>query len=131
MPSRAAAAGSPSRLRTSPAPRRPARTRPPTARVTGLGGVFFRARDLDALADWYRTHLGLPAGEAGCTGPEIRYHVFDWRQPQDPERPGSTVWALLKQDAKYFGPEKPASMPNYRVRDLAALTAKLQSEGMQ
>ena len=29
------------------------------ARVTGLGGIFFKARDPKALAAWYAQHLGL------------------------------------------------------------------------
>lgn len=28
-------------------------------RVTGIGGMFFRARDPDALARWYAEHLGI------------------------------------------------------------------------
>jgi len=34
----------------------------------------------------------------------MQYHVFEWRQPDDPERPGSTVWSLFRHDTKYFGP---------------------------
>jgi hypothetical protein len=34
-------------------------------RVTGIGGVFFRAEDPKALADWYREHLGVPSTEDG------------------------------------------------------------------
>src|SRR2546426_7154292 len=100
MPSRAAAAASPSRRRTSPAPRRPARTRRTTARVTGLGGVFFRARDLDALADWYRRHLGIPVTEGG-------YHVLEWRERDAPEEGGSTVWPLPPPATSYLRPPPP------------------------
>ena len=56
--------------------------------------------------------------------------MFDWRQPQDPERPGSTVWSLFKHDTNYFGPGEPAFMLNYRVDDLDALIAKLQADGI-
>ena len=28
-------------------------------RVTGIGGIFFKARDPAALAEWYRRHLGV------------------------------------------------------------------------
>ena len=27
--------------------------------VTGIGGVFFRAKDPDALLQWYKDHLGV------------------------------------------------------------------------
>src|SRR5207249_3204227 len=33
-----------------------ARTR--RARVTGIGGIFFKAKDPKALVQWYRRHLG-------------------------------------------------------------------------
>lgn len=29
------------------------------AKVTGIGGVFFRVRDPKALAEWYERHLGV------------------------------------------------------------------------
>jgi len=31
-------------------------------RVTGIGGIFFKAKDPAALAGWYRDHLGLDVG---------------------------------------------------------------------
>ena len=34
-------------------------------RVTGIGGIFFKARDADALRAWYRRHLGLDIQEWG------------------------------------------------------------------
>ena len=34
-------------------------------RVTGIGGIFFKAKDPKALGDWYRTHLGLNLEEWG------------------------------------------------------------------
>jgi catechol 2,3-dioxygenase-like lactoylglutathione lyase family enzyme len=116
------AAASPSRPRTVPAPRRPALTRP--ARVTGLGGIFFRARDVDALADWYRAHLGIPVEPGG-------WSVFQWREHRDADRLGSTVWSLFNKDTTYFGPGEPAFMINYRVLDLDALLEKLRAEGVE
>ena len=29
-------------------------------RVTGIGGIFFKAKDPALLQDWYRRHLGIP-----------------------------------------------------------------------
>ena len=56
--------------------------------------------------------------------------MFEWRQADDPEAPGATVWSLFKQDTNYFGPGEPAFMLNYRVDDLDAMVARLQSEGI-
>jgi predicted enzyme related to lactoylglutathione lyase len=35
--------------------------------VEGVGGVFFRARDPDALRAWYAAHLGIDMEEYGTT----------------------------------------------------------------
>jgi predicted enzyme related to lactoylglutathione lyase len=69
--------------------------------VTGIGGFFFRCDDPDALAAWYRTHLGVGG--------------FDWRQAEGP-----TVLAPFKRSSDYFAADKPF-MLNLRVSDLDAL----------
>lgn len=84
--------------------------------VTGIGGVFFKARDPDALRAWYRDHLGLEAGPQGTT--------FLWRHEDDPGTLGRTVWSVFPEDSDYFGPSGQRFMLNYRVADLdRALTA--------
>jgi catechol 2,3-dioxygenase-like lactoylglutathione lyase family enzyme len=101
---------------------------PPRGRVEGIGGIFFRAQDPDALRAWYVQHLGLPALD-GATG-------FWWRHDREPERRGHTVWAPFDSDTDYFGDgatehERPADwMINYRVDDLDAVLDRLRSEGV-
>jgi predicted enzyme related to lactoylglutathione lyase len=93
-------------------------------RVTGIGGVFFKANDLGALLTWYRDHLGLePEFESGA--------VFRWRDPDDPERPGTTTWALFPTDSPYFGSLNASFMVNYRVRDLDAMLDQLRRAGVE
>ena len=92
-------------------------------RVTGLGGVFFKARDEKALAAWYREHLGLPIEDGG-------YAVLKWREDEDPKKPGSTVWAVFEDATDYFGSAAQRAMINYRVADLDALLADLRREGV-
>jgi hypothetical protein len=58
-------------------------------RVTGIGGIFFKAREPETLAAWYRDNLGVPVDADGFT-------VFRWPEGQTPERPGSTVWAHFR-----------------------------------
>jgi catechol 2,3-dioxygenase-like lactoylglutathione lyase family enzyme len=93
------------------------------ARVTGLGGVFFRAGDREGLVAWYRRHLGLPIAPGG-------WHILEWRERDDPSKVGSTVWALFPQDTSYFGASKPTFMLNYRVDDLDAMLAQLRAAGV-
>jgi predicted enzyme related to lactoylglutathione lyase len=83
------------------------------ARVTGIGGLFFRARDPGALAEWYRVHLGI-------TAPEVAV----WAQEAGP-----TVFAPFAADSGYFAAEK-QWMLNLRVDDLAGMIAALQAKGI-
>jgi predicted enzyme related to lactoylglutathione lyase len=85
-------------------------------RVTGIGGVFFRAEDPDALAAWYEQHLGVPR-EAGQT-----YGIF-------PES-RNTVWSAF-QDATDYWPAAKQGMVNYTVDDLDAMLAQLRRAGVE
>lgn len=86
-------------------------------RVTGIGGIFFKAQDPEALRTWYKTHLGIDVQTWGGA-------AFDWTDPK-----GSTIWAV--NDGKYFAPSQAAFMVNYRVADLRGLIAVLRDEGCQ
>jgi predicted enzyme related to lactoylglutathione lyase len=83
----------------------------------GIGGIFFRSRDPDALRAWYAEHLGIEMEDYGTT-----FIAKDG----DP-----TVWAPFKADTDYFGsPEQPL-MVNFRVRDLDAMLGQLRSAGVE
>src|SRR2546425_6933496 len=91
-------------------------------RVTGIGGVFFKAEDQTALAAWYREHLGIPVQDWGGA-------QFFWREDEAPARRGHTVWSLFKADTDYFAPSAKPFMVNFRVENLAALLERLRAEG--
>jgi predicted enzyme related to lactoylglutathione lyase len=91
-------------------------------RVTGIGGVFFKANDAGKLRNWYRTHLGIEVAEwGGCQ--------FSWRDSENPAGTGHTVWSISEQSSNYFAPSTAPFMINYRVADLHALLAALRREG--
>ena len=90
-------------------------------RVTGIGGVFFRAKDPEGLQQWYAEHLGLEPEADGCV-------VFRWSE-RATQTNASTVWAPFKEDTDYFGAHSQQSMVNYRVRDLDAMLAQLRAAG--
>jgi len=90
-------------------------------RVQGIGGIFIRARDKDALVAWYRDNLGVPAEVWGGA-------IFRWAEQHDAGQ-ASTVWSIFKQDTTYFGPAMPGFMLNFRVADLDAMLAQLRSNG--
>jgi predicted enzyme related to lactoylglutathione lyase len=95
-----------------------------TTRVTGIGGIFFKARDPKALGEWYRRHLGVPVQEWGGA-------AFSWAGPDNPGGVGTTVWSPFAADTTYFAPGTASFMVNYRVADLHALLATLRAEGCQ
>jgi hypothetical protein len=91
-------------------------------RVTGIGGIFFKAKDPKALAEWYRVHLGIEVEAWGGA-------AFPWASSDNPSGVGTTAWSPLAADTSYFEPSQAAFMVNYRVADLRALLAALRSEG--
>ena len=93
-------------------------------RVTGLGGVFFKAKDPETLRAWYKEHLGLEFDNYGSA-------VFDCPEGEEDRKKAQTVWSLFPSDTKYFEPSGAPFMLNYRVEDLARLLEQLRSEGVQ
>ncbi|KAB8141262.1 VOC family protein [Chloroflexia bacterium SDU3-3] len=92
-------------------------------RVTGIGGIFFKARDPQALGVWYKAHLGIDVQAWGGAS-------FAWAGPDNPAGAGSTAWNLVPADADSFGPSAAPFMINYRVADLRGLLAALRAEGV-
>ena len=99
-------------------------------RVTGIGGVFFRARDPAALRAWYERHLGLGTAPFSSLSSVAGAVDFHWLEPTDPPRPALTVWAAFPEGTDYFGPGGQRGMLNYRVDDLDAVLARLRAAGV-
>jgi predicted enzyme related to lactoylglutathione lyase len=90
-------------------------------RVSGIGGIFFKAKDPKALGEWYRKHLGMDVQPWGGV-------VFEWAQDHQAGT-GTTIWSPFKDDTDYFAPSNAPFMVNFRVQDLHALLAALRAEG--
>jgi len=93
-------------------------------RVTGLGGLFFKAKDPKAMYDWYEKHLGIQREPDGSGA------MFHWRDAADPEKTGLTVWSIFPETTKYFDPSPASFMMNFRVENLAELLKLLREEGV-
>jgi predicted enzyme related to lactoylglutathione lyase len=78
--------------------------------ITGLGGVFFRARDPDALKAWYEETLGVPA--------------------EDLMRSDGLVFGIFNADTDYFGASGQGFMVNFRVTSLDAVLERLRAAGV-
>lgn len=100
------------------------------AKIIGIGGVFLYSRDPDALAGWYRHHLGfalrrLAEDDGSITHFQELYH----RDLDAPSKRLHTVFAIMQARAEIPGPRNQA-MINYRVDDLDAFVQRLNTEGV-
>jgi predicted enzyme related to lactoylglutathione lyase len=93
-----------------------------TARVLGIGGIFFTARDPEALRAWYRKHLGLAIADWGGV-------VFEPMASSPAGRQATLVWTIFPAHTRYFEPSTSPFMINYRVDDLDHVLAALRAEG--
>ena len=92
----------------------------PAGHITGVGGVFFKAKDPKALAAWYRDALGLPLEAWG--GAALRYDA--------PGHPPALGWNAFPATTKYFAPSTSDFMINYAVDDMDAIVARLTAKGV-
>ena len=81
-------------------------------KVTGIGGVFFKAENADNLRNWYRQNLGIDV-DPNYGGAQF----------------GDTVWTIFPASTKYFDPSPKPYMINYRVKNLDAMLAQLRAAG--
>lgn len=91
-------------------------------RVTGIGGIFFKAKDPAMLRAWYKKHLGIDVQVWGGA-------KFRWADNAGHPTPGTTAWMI--GDGKSFAPSTASFMINYRVSDLPGLLATLRAEGCE
>ena len=91
-------------------------------KVTGIGGIFFKCKDANALNEWYKTHLGLDTSQYGAS--------FEWLHSDDATKKGVTQWSAFSETTKYFEPSTKDFMINYRVENLEALVEELKKEGV-
>jgi hypothetical protein len=92
-------------------------------RVTGIGGIFFKANDPGKLRDWYRLHLGIECEKEGGA-------IFKWRKAEDPNSERCTVWAPFRDNTDYFAPSTKPFMINLQVENLDEVLAQLKREGV-
>lgn len=94
---------------------------PAPGHITGVGGVFFKAKDPKALAAWYRDVLGLPVQPWG--GAALHTDV--------PQHPPAVAWMAFPASSAHFAPSTGDWMVNYAVDDLDAIAARLRARGVE
>ena len=90
-------------------------------KVIGVGGLFFKAKDVAKLKDWYRNHLGFVTTDWGSS--------MVWTDPKTNTKI-RTEWSPMKESTDYFAPSTLPFMINYLVQDLPGLVDTLRKEGV-
>ena len=93
------------------------------AKVTGIGGVFFKSKDPKALTAWYAKNLGMTIEVWGGA-------VLRWNADKTAED-GATAWGIEDSNTGKFSPSQSTFMINYRVDDLMGLIANLNKVGVK
>ena len=88
--------------------------------ITGIGGVFFKAKDPKALAAWYRDVLGMPVEAWG--GAALHYDAQ--------KHPPAAAWSAFPASTNYFAPSTGDFRINYTVDDMDAILARLQTKSI-
>ena len=91
-------------------------------KVTGIGGIFYRAEHAESLREFYRESLGIEIEAYGGS-------AFMWRDIDDLTVTGTTVWSVFDDETTYFAPSESRFMVNFRVRDLDRMRAQLGRAG--
>ncbi len=91
------------------------------AKVSGIGGIFFKSERPNELKEWYKTYLKIPCDQYGWS--------FVWLDPVTGEK-GLTQWSIMDKRSEYFHPSEQSFMINYRVDDLNELLEDLKAQGV-
>jgi predicted enzyme related to lactoylglutathione lyase len=92
-----------------------------TAKVTGIGGIFFFSDNPEKTKEWYSENLGLEVNQWGSS--------FEFRNANRPDEINYLQWSPFKQGSEYFSPSKKEFMINYRVQNIEGLVNKLKENG--
>lgn len=90
------------------------------ARVTGVGGIFWKVADPKRTAAWYRETLDI-GGEWGV--------MLPWSIEA-----GNDAYSLVShfpQETEYLNPSPAQFMVNLRVDDLDAMVSELEAKGIE
>ena len=68
-------------------------------RVTGIGGIFFKAKDAPTLQAWYKRHLGIDVQVWGGA-------AFTWTDSKGNPVGGTTAWLIDPAQSDHFAPSR-------------------------
>lgn len=86
-------------------------------KIKGLGGVFWRSKDVLALKNWYKETLGIS--------------MEDWNGTViQPDAGSYTVFSFHEEESDYF-PVEQSVMLNFQVEDMEAWLEHFKKLGVQ
>ncbi|HMS64476.1 MAG TPA: VOC family protein [Ignavibacteria bacterium] len=91
-------------------------------KVNGIGGIFFKSKDPEAIKKWYYDNLGLVPNDYGS--------IFSFRKFDNPDVKGYLQWSPFGEKTKYFLPSEKDFMINYRVANMDELVKELKTSGV-
>mgnify|MGYP000630684749 FL=1 len=91
-------------------------------KVTGIGGIFFKCKDPEAMKKWYGENLGMVTNEYGS--------LFEFRSSDEPDKKGYLQWSPFGEKTTYFEPSEKDYMINYRVENMEKLVEELKAAGV-
>ena len=106
-------------------------TQEPAVRVDGIGGVFLKANNPSALAQWYAAHFGLifQSGDSGCEAGQNYWLEFVYREDSDSSKRAATVFAIQSAKAQLPAERHQVEL-NFRVPDLEKFLKQLTEAGV-
>ncbi len=93
-----------------------------TPKVTGIGGIFYKTKNVQETKDWYGKNLGLAIGDYGST--------FETRNANKPDEINYLQWSPFDESTDYFDPSNKEFMINYRVQNIDGLVRNLKANGV-
>ena len=93
-----------------------------TAKVTGIGGIFFYSKNPQEIREWYGKNLGLAIDDYGSP--------FEFRNANRPEEVNYLRWSPFEEGTEYFKPSEKEFMINYRVQNIEGLVKNLRENGV-
>ncbi len=91
-------------------------------RVTGIGGIFFKTKNVTETKEWYAKNLGLAIDKYGAP--------FEFRNANRPDEINYLEWSAFSDKTEYFNPSTKEFMINYRVQNIKGLVNNLRKNGV-
>jgi len=92
-------------------------------KIKGIGGIFFKCEDPNAVKEWYSKNMGMNTDKYGA--------LFEFKEANEAGGPAYLQWSPFEKETQYFKPSEKEFMINYRVENLDELLEQLKQNGVE